>query len=149
MIAAVFGRVEAGAAYVPIDPSYPLEWRSSVCEESALPVLVGDKLACENIRIPGLQIVAIEQLDELECGAASPSSNLQTRVDPEKSCIRDLHIGVDGKTEGSDGRARGFEQLPEVEYGSVSEVSEGQTRSVMASSLGFDLTITSHRLTAF
>lgn len=44
-VAALLGILKAGAAYVPIDPSYPAEWQAMVLADSRPAALVGDPLA--------------------------------------------------------------------------------------------------------
>lgn len=60
MIVSILGILKAGAAYVPIDPSYPLERVQYILEDTKATILVKDS-TCPDIVLENIQQLAIDQ----------------------------------------------------------------------------------------
>jgi amino acid adenylation domain-containing protein len=139
MLVALLGSLKAGAAYLPLDPSYPRERLSFILEEAAVPVLLTqDRLAGTLVA----QHAEVLRLDtEWTEIARHSEQNPECKVTPQ-------NLAYVIYTSGSTGRPKGvmISHQGLVNYLSWSTqaygVSEGAGAPVH-SSIGFDLTITS------
>lgn len=75
MVVGILGILKAGAAYVPLDPTYPVERLSFMLEDTRAPVILtrGSLLAVN--AFPGHRIIAIEQITP-----ATPCENRTSSV---------------------------------------------------------------------
>src|SRR5262249_25106658 len=57
LVAAALGIWKAGAAFVPMDPSYPAERLSLMLKDAEVPVLIADRDLAQQLRDPQAKIV--------------------------------------------------------------------------------------------
>ena len=115
LIGAILGVLKAGAAYVPLDPSYPADRLSFTVEDAQARVLVATKEIAEALFAPapaGVRILDVERLAEL--GNGGKPTPPRTGVEPS-----DLAYLI--YTSGSTGRPRGVM----VEHRSVVNTLDG------------------------
>ncbi|MBZ4401240.1 non-ribosomal peptide synthetase, partial [Myxococcus sp. AS-1-15] len=98
MVVATLGILKAGAAYVPLDPSYPDERLSFMCEDSELAALLAPDAACPWLVSGSVKLVPLEPT-----GAAfahEPEVDLALPLPPES-------LAYVMYTSGSTGRPKG------------------------------------------
>jgi amino acid adenylation domain-containing protein/non-ribosomal peptide synthase protein (TIGR01720 family) len=78
MMIGLLGILKAGAAYIPLDPAYPLERIAYVLEDSAAAVLLTDRKLEQGISYTG----ALVSLDEISGQPATDLAPLNTAADP-------------------------------------------------------------------
>ncbi len=113
MVVAIVAVLRAGAAYVPLDPDYPEERLRFALEDSGVPVVVTAGDAGGRLTMPpGVRLLRLETAgdggavppdisrDPLAARSARPGPSGRGR-----RRLRDLHLGVDGASEGSCGDA--------------------------------------------
>ncbi|QKY12018.1 amino acid adenylation domain-containing protein (plasmid) [Janthinobacterium lividum] len=146
MVAALLGILKAGAAYVPLDPSYPVQRLAYMLGDSAPRVLLTLNHLEEMLRAPaaqhGLPLFRLDGVqDGIELGA-QPCGN------PAPSGVGPRQLAYLIYTSGSTGMPKGVM----VEHGGFSNYLEWARRyytagqacdSVVSSPLVFDATITS------
>ncbi len=75
MIVGLLGVLEAGAAYVPLDPGLPAERLGALVESSGLAVILSRETHCTSVPVPGKRVVLLDAgwraVEELQ--GASPS----------------------------------------------------------------------------
>lgn len=65
MMVAVLGTLKSGAAYVPIDPTYPLERKVYMLEDSQAHVLLTERNISQSLRAPAPNLVCLDMEDDL------------------------------------------------------------------------------------
>jgi amino acid adenylation domain-containing protein len=103
MIVALLGVLKAGAAYVPVDPTYPSEWISFVLEDSRVWGVVTQSAARAKLPANITNLVALDT-DEKQIGAQS-SKNLP-RLNHEIAYVL-YTSGSTGMPKGVEGTQRG------------------------------------------
>lgn len=63
LIVSVLGIVQAGAAYVPIDPTYPVERIAGMLEDARLPVVITNRTHRHLFQGSKTQVVLVEEID--------------------------------------------------------------------------------------
>ena len=110
MVIGILAVLKAGGAYVPLDPAYPSERVDFMLGDAKVPVLLTERALVERIRQP---IGDVLLLDEMDLGTCQPAGDRAAVLrSAAASCVRDLHVRVDRKTEGRRGDAR--ERRPTV-----------------------------------
>lgn len=90
--------LKAGAAYLPLDPDYPVARLKWLLEDSkASLVLVGRELLA-NLADTGAELICGE-LDR-EAIAIEAATNPDVHVEPGKPGLCHLHVGIDGNSKG-------------------------------------------------
>ena len=111
MVVGLLGILKAGAAYVPIDPSYPAERLRYVLQDSRpvaflthglIPAALRDQL--QDV-VGGVPVIELDASSELwqEPGRGKPVIRVHGAA-ALPSGVCDLHLGFDGQAEGRDGR---------------------------------------------
>ena len=119
MLPAMLGVLKAGAAFLPVDSEYPLGRKSYLLEDSkAKALLTRGELAA------GLDFAG-PRLDVTTSGRGGERS--EGRGARERRRVRDLHVGLDGETEGRRDRAPQPRQLRAVVRGLLRD-SRGRRR---------------------
>ena len=81
MVLGVLGVLKTGAAYVPIDPDYPIDRIRHLIEDSRVKILLTDTTVPESVQQTDLTVV---RMDEVEAELASlPADNLPAVAKPE------------------------------------------------------------------
>ena len=106
MVVGLLGVLKAGAAYLPLDPSYPSERLTYMLEDAQIPVLLSQQRLRENVSGQGCPIVYLDSDWELiaQCGAIAPG------LQPQLSNIAYVIF-----TSGSTGKPKGVA----VEHGQI------------------------------
>lgn len=139
MLIGLLGILKAGAAYVPIDPNYPPERQAYIFRNTQTPLVLTQQSLTANILADNLKVVCLDRDQNLI--ATQPTDNPVTSTTA-------LNLAYVIYTSGSTGEPKGT-LIPHrglVNYLSWATqayaVAEG-TGTLVHSSLGFDLTITS------
>ena len=109
MIVGLLGILKAGAAYVPLDPSYPQE-RLAYMADDARPVLVLTQQALSDRLDRGIARLCLDS--EWEAVAGCAAGNPAPLADGGSPRLCDLHLGFDRTPQGRGYRARRLGQLP-------------------------------------
>src|SRR5262249_53861765 len=78
MIICILGVMKAGGAYLPLDPSYPLDRLSFMLEDAQAPALLTEKSLVDNLPASWAQVISLDE--EWETIAAESEENLQSNV---------------------------------------------------------------------
>jgi len=137
MVAAMLATLKAGAAYVPMDPTYPRERLQWIIEDARLAIILTEMAFGQDLNAPGTQVVCLDTLN------SALESNSPEKPG-EKVGRNDLAYVL--FTSGSTGRPKGVA----VEHRSVlalaawakSEFSDEELKGVLAgTSICFDLSV--------
>ncbi len=93
LVVAQLAALKAGAAYAPLDPSYPAERRAYLIEDSAAPVLLTRRALLGGVPAAGTVICVDEELGE-------DSGNLEIPVDPRNAAYVIYTSGSTGRPKG-------------------------------------------------
>ena len=135
MVAGLLGVLKAGAAYVPIDPAYPVGRRGLILEEAQSPLLLTQEKFVDAFEDTTADIITFNTLD------SQPSENPSPLARPENLAYVIYTSGSTGRPKGVMITHRGvvnYLSWCRREY----RMTEGRGAPVH-SSLGFDLTVTS------
>jgi amino acid adenylation domain-containing protein len=99
MLAAVLGVLKAGAAYVPLDPTYPAERISWMLQDSAVALVLTQSELLDRLPLTGSQKICLDQ----SWGAIAPWSeeNLGRLGEPENLAYVIYTSGSTGKPKGA------------------------------------------------
>ncbi len=139
MLIGLLGILKAGGAYVAIDPSYPLERKNYILNDSQMPVLLTQQHLILNLNINAIQVVCIDSDWQVIS---------QQKIDNPTTTTTELNLAYVIYTSGSTGKPKGT-LIPH--QGLVNYLSwctqayavEQGVGTLVHSPLGFDLTITS------
>ncbi|MGA9773579.1 MAG: amino acid adenylation domain-containing protein [Blastocatellia bacterium] len=98
MIVGLLGTLKAGAAYVPLDPSYPMERLAAIMEDSQAPLLLTQEKQLDNLPSTYAHIVCLDSDWDLIAGHSS--DNIVSRATPD-------NLAYIIYTSGSTGRPKG------------------------------------------
>lgn len=98
LIVSALGVLKAGAAFLPLDPAYPIARLAHMIEDSALGVLVTEQGLVDRLPVAGVRTVLADR--DRPAWAAEPSSAVDVPVTPD-----DLMYVI--YTSGSTGRPKG------------------------------------------
>ncbi|MBW4454440.1 MAG: amino acid adenylation domain-containing protein [Nostoc indistinguendum CM1-VF10] len=139
MVIGVLGILKAGAAYVPIDPNYPAERQEYILADTQMPLLLTQASLAANLKADNIKTICLDT----DWGAI----NQQPQANPvSKTNAHNLAYVI--YTSGSTGKPKGtlIEHYGLVNYlnwcTQAYKVEQG-SGTLVHSSLGFDLTITS------
>lgn len=140
LMVSILGILKAGAAYVPIDLTYPEDRINYVLEDSNAVVVITSLKARNKISFPGKQVLIAEELFELS--KSFPSTASETKIKPDQLAYVIYTSGSTGKPKGV-----AIEHYTVVNYISWCNKHYFGDRSFgnfgLYSSLSFDLTVTS------
>jgi amino acid adenylation domain-containing protein len=97
MVVGILGALKAGAAYVPMDTSYPQERLGFMLSDASLALVLTQRTLVSNLPESAAQVVC---LDEFEWNGAQAATQNEARVRPE-------HLAYVIYTSGSTGRPKG------------------------------------------
>ncbi|HEX9314155.1 MAG TPA: amino acid adenylation domain-containing protein, partial [Actinomycetota bacterium] len=144
-IVALLAVLKAGAAYLPVDPSYPAE-RISFMLEDAAPALVVTTAEMAS-RVPAVAGVGRLVLDEAGTAEALSSSPRTDPTDADRSgALRAAQPAYVIYTSGSTGRPKGVVVTHEAmadlaAWGAAEYGAAGLSRVVVSTSLNFDVSV--------
>ncbi|MGO1002252.1 amino acid adenylation domain-containing protein [Lysobacter sp. CA196] len=141
-IVAVLGVLKAGAAYVPLDPEYPLDRLAYMLDDASPRLSIGDRAS--RARLPALADAAWFGLDDEANLVAIDDSPLHNPSDPERTvALRVQHPAYVIYTSGSSGRPKGVVVAHAgianlIESGVASLAVDADARVLQFASLSFD-----------
>src|SRR6185295_18227619 len=97
MLVSLLAVLKAGGAYVPLDPNYPQERLAFMLDDADIQVLLTTSQLSE--RLAGNRVVSI-CLEREWSTIAEQSQQNPVPVTQSANLARDLHLGLDGQTEG-------------------------------------------------
>ncbi|HWU91137.1 MAG TPA: amino acid adenylation domain-containing protein, partial [Kofleriaceae bacterium] len=139
LLVGILGVLKAGAAYLPLDPSYPAERLGFMIQDAAVSVLVSSSAIADELPSYGEHVVCLD--GDAAALAAHPDTAPAVTVDGD-------HLAYVIYTSGSTGRPKGamITQRGLVNYLAWStrayRIADG-SGSLVHSSVAFDLTVTS------
>ena len=116
LLVAIAGVMKAGAAYVPIEPSYPQRRIEDILGDAGVEVVLTTSDLVASTQIIGIQVM-LDQLDG-QTGLSTTQRPSVLRLPrprehrAERSRIRHLHFGIHRSSQGSGHRARVADQSP-------------------------------------
>ncbi len=118
LVVAELAALKAGAAYAPLDPSYPAERLAYLIADSAAPVLLTRRALLGDLPAAGTMICVDEALDGDSGRSGRSGRSPQCR-------LRDLHLRLDRPPQGGAGRPRQPDQPARLGAGAVRIDSRG------------------------
>ena len=104
MLVAVLAVWKTGAAYVPLDPSFPRDRLSFMAEDAGLRVLITEESLAGIIKAASSSVLLDDEHSQI---IREEHSNLPGERTPDGLGLRDLHVGVHGPTQGRGDSASG------------------------------------------
>jgi amino acid adenylation domain-containing protein len=98
LIAAVLAVFKSGAAYVPLDPSYPADRLAYMLSDSGATILITGTQQLDQLPVDNVQVVLVDDLDEQL--AKYEDTNLSVGVNPENLAYIIYTSGSTGKPKG-------------------------------------------------
>ena len=98
MVVAILAVLKAGAAYVPLDPSYPMERLAFVFDDAGIPVLLTHERAGENLPSSWAFVVDVEAVEDIVGGL--DDGDLDVPVEPENLAYAIYTSGSTGQPKG-------------------------------------------------
>jgi amino acid adenylation domain-containing protein len=136
MIVSLLACLKAGAAYVPIDPSYPEKRIAGMLQQANLKVILTHKAVVPTL--PGQRLETVCLDSDRETIAAEDGSNLAPAAGPEDLCYVIFTSGSTGVAKAAAVCNRGWINLM---YWFVTEFDvQPADRVLVASSFSFDIT---------
>ncbi|MGC4900413.1 amino acid adenylation domain-containing protein, partial [Micromonospora echinospora] len=144
MVVALLAVLKAGAAYLPIDPEYPVERIRTVLTDAAPLVVLTTVDNAARIPDTGAQRLLIDEVGVADLVSGRPSTNLSDRE--RRGALRLHHPAYVIYTSGSTGRPKGVV----VSHAGVASLAATQiaafgvradSRVVQFASLGFDASV--------
>lgn len=135
LVPSIFGVLKSGAAYVPLDPSYPQERLMSILEDSKAPIVLTQKSLAGRLDMPGVRFVCVDS--ERESLALEPNTNPSTPVTPD-------NLAYVLFTSGSTGRPKGValehhNNVTFVQWAQTVFTPEELAGVLFCTSIGFDM----------
>ncbi len=137
MIVAMLGILKTGAAYIPLDPSYPADRIAYIAEDSRVPIIVTQKSLLAHLDTEKTLAVLIDDIDsELQ---GNPTTKLQAEVQAEDPIYLIYTSGSTGKPKGVQITHRNAATLVEsmLQTAPLNRVS----RSMTSTSISFDVSV--------
>jgi len=120
MIVGILGTLKAGAAYVPLDPTYPKARLTSMLEDTQAPVVLTQQRLIENLPKNGAQLVCLDC--DWEVIAAEKEDNLDNVTTADNLAYVIYTSGSTGKPKGVGVPHRGVTRLvKETNYVELTE----------------------------
>ena len=107
MIIGLLGILKAGGAYVPIDPAYPKERLAFVMNDVGATVVLTQERVRASLPEHGIHALCLDTC--WDAIAQESEANPEHGSDRHQPRLHTLHLGLNGPTQGRDGRApRGY-----------------------------------------
>ncbi|MCC5632722.1 amino acid adenylation domain-containing protein [Nostoc sphaeroides CHAB 2801] len=139
MVIGVLGILKSGAAYVPIDPNYPAERQEYILADTQMPLLLTQASLAVNLKADNIKTICLDT--DWDAINQQPQGNPASKTNAD-------NLAYVIYTSGSTGKPKGtlIEHYGLVNYlnwcTQAYKVEQG-SGTLVHSSLGFDLTITS------
>ncbi len=114
MVVAVLAVLKAGAAYLPIDPSYPNDRIGFMLADSRAAVILGTEDILDELPAGRVHTVAVDDPTTAALVGADPSTRTRCARRTGLAGLRDLHVGIDGAAQGCCDHPRGLRQLRDM-----------------------------------
>jgi amino acid adenylation domain-containing protein len=110
MVVGLLGILQAGGAYVPIDPSYPAERLAGMIEDAGVPVLLTQGHLLDRLPEHGARVVLLDVGAGLAPAreGVNPSPTSETRVEPSHAAYMIFTSGSTGRPKGAVNSHRGI-----------------------------------------
>ena len=102
---AVLGVLEAGAAYLPIEPAWPAERLEYLLEHGEVTVVLTQSGARSSDDLAGRRPAALRRRARRPAESGTTRSDCCLPTRRNRPGVRDLHVGLDGPAEGRDDRS--------------------------------------------
>ena len=139
MIVAVMAILKAGGAYVPFDPTYPVERLAYMLDDSQAPVLITQQSLRDRLPVHWAQVICLDsdwpQIEQHN------GDNLSSNAKPENLAYVIYTSGSTGRPKGVMVQHRALVNY--VFWASRAYDVDAGNGTILHSSLGFDLTVTS------
>jgi hypothetical protein len=99
MVVALLGILKAGGAYLPVDPAYPAERVAHILRDASPKILLTQTQLVARLPKVTCEVIAVDE--DWSTIAKQSEENLDA-----SSSLCDLHIWLNGKTQGGHGRAQ-------------------------------------------
>ena len=139
MVVALLAVLKAGGAYVPLDPLNPLERLAFMLDEIKAPVIITQQALLDNLPAHWGEVICLD--DDWQPTGAGDDSNPDSEVCSENLAYVIYTSGSTGKPKGVMATHRGAVNYLDWSAGAY-ELEEG-SGTIVQSSIGFDLTVTS------
>jgi amino acid adenylation domain-containing protein len=137
MLIGLLGIMKAGGAYLPLDPSYPMERLSFMLEDAQTPLLLTEQKLLETLPVSWAQVICLD--DEWETIAEESEDNLEGQVALGNLAYVIYTSGSTGKPKGVMVQHGGLRNLAEAQVRAFAEPASG--RVLQLASLSFDASI--------
>ncbi|RSZ60395.1 amino acid adenylation domain-containing protein [Massilia atriviolacea] len=137
LVVALLGILKAGAAYVPLDPTYPAERLNYMLDDSRSRMVLTQAHLRERLAGRAMPIVCVDA--QWQSIAACPAEAPADTLHPDSLAYCIYTSGSTGMPKGALNTHRGLANLLRW-YGSQALGGQAGARTVLASALGFDLT---------
>ncbi|HEV7376647.1 MAG TPA: amino acid adenylation domain-containing protein, partial [Pyrinomonadaceae bacterium] len=137
MLVGLLGIMKAGGAYLPLDPSYPLERLSFMLEDAQTPILLTEQHMLETLPVSWTQVICLDE--EWEMIADESEENVRSGVGLGNMAYVIYTSGSTGKPKGVMVQHSGLRNLAEAQVRAFAEPSGG--RVLQLASLSFDASI--------
>ncbi|HVB37584.1 MAG TPA: amino acid adenylation domain-containing protein, partial [Vicinamibacterales bacterium] len=140
LVVSLLATLKAGAAYVPLDPSYPSERLAHMATDAGVTLIVTDRERRPLIDAAGLRHVPLRVLeDEADRIGALPDRALDVHVDPDNLAYLIYTSGSTGRPKGVAVSHRSLMNL--VGWHRRAFALEPADRCTMLASFGFDASV--------
>lgn len=99
MVIAIYGTLKAGAAYVPIEPTYPANRIAWMVEDSQVPLLLVQEAGLDTLPETGARVVAVDA--EWATIARQPDTNPNIAISPDSQAYMIYTSGSTGLPKGA------------------------------------------------
>ena len=137
MVVAILGILKAGAAYVPLDPTYPLERLSHMLEDAQVPVLLTQERLLENLPTHWGQTVCFDA--DADLIAAQPEENPRSGATSANAAYVIYTSGSTGRPKGVVVEHRGVANL--AAWQAANFKVDGESRISQFASYSFDAAV--------
>ncbi|MBT5232038.1 MAG: amino acid adenylation domain-containing protein, partial [Methylococcales bacterium] len=133
MIASIFATLRVGAAYIPLDPDYPEERLSYILADANVSIVLTQARIAKDISFADQQVIIVEE------AAVNTTEPVVVDSAQKNALIYAIYTsGSTGKPKGASVYQHSFSNL--IAWYADALDMNGSSRSILISSIGFDLT---------
>ena len=97
MPALLVGILKAGAAYVPLDPDYPIARLSDMVEDSRVQVVLAHRAQEHIVESFGVPVIFADEQDQISRHKTPITTRQRADLRSNAAGLRDLHVWLDRK----------------------------------------------------